>query len=117
METLRRRGDGAVQQQVTELVESGRARFVDMVRVELWNGLTQEAPRRFLAELEEVVECLPTVPAVWASARRLAVRARAAGLTVPAPDLLIYACAGHHGAGLLHRDAHFDALAKLAAKS
>jgi len=116
VETLRRRGDEAVRDQVAELVDSGRARFVDMVRLELWNGLTQEAPRRFLAELEAVVDSLPTGPEVWAQARRIAVRARAAGLTVPAPDLLIYACVVHHRAGLLHRDAHFDALAKLAAK-
>src|SRR5690606_10963694 len=113
----RRRGDGAVQRQVTELVESGQARFVDMVRLELWNGLTQEAPRRFLAELEEVVDCLPTTSEVWTRARRLAARARAAGLTVPGPDLLIYACAVQHGAGILHRDAHFAALAKLAPKN
>jgi predicted nucleic acid-binding protein len=106
-----------VRARVAELVDSGRARFVDMVRVELWNGLKQESPRRFLAELEEVVECLPTTSEVWARTRRLAVRARAAGLTIPAPDLLIQACAAHHGAEVYSRDAHFDALAKLAAKS
>ena len=117
VEALRRRGDGAVREQVAELVDAGRARFVDMVRLELWNGLTQEAPRRFLAELEEVVDCLPTPPEVWSRARQLGIRARAAGLSVPAADLLICATAAHHRAEILHRDAHFDALAKLVPKS
>jgi predicted nucleic acid-binding protein len=35
---------------------------------------------------------------------------------VPATDLLIAACAGHHGAQLEHADADFDAIARVTAR-
>ena len=94
-------------------MESGRARFLDMVRLELWNGLGREDAERFLAELESLVETLPTTSEVWHAARRLARQARTAGLTAQPADLLVFAAAKVHAAGLLHRDAHFDALSTL----
>ena len=39
--------------------------------------------------------------------------ARDQGLTLPAADLLIAACAKHHGLNLIHQDAHFERLAKI----
>jgi predicted nucleic acid-binding protein len=40
-------------------------------------------------------------------------RGRAAGLTVPVADVLVFACAKIHGVDLAHDDRHFDELAKL----
>jgi predicted nucleic acid-binding protein len=45
--------------------------------------------------------------AVWERAVRLADRGRAAGVTVPLADLLIFACATEHGIDLAHDDSHF----------
>lgn len=42
-------------------------------------------------------------------------RAPTAGLTIPAADILIVACARHHGGGIESTDAHFAVLAKLQA--
>jgi len=113
IEAMRAQGDEAVRRNVAALLEGGAARFTDMVRLELCNGLAGEEQRSFLRDLEELVETVPTTPAVWAAARALAERARAGGITVPATDVLVFAAARAHGARLLHRDAHFDMLADL----
>jgi predicted nucleic acid-binding protein len=115
IEAMRERGDATVRRHVAALLESGAARFTDMVRLELCNGLAGADQRRFLRDLEDLVETVPTTAAVWAAARALAEKARAGGVTVPATDVLVFAAARAHGARLLHRDAHFDMLADLGA--
>jgi len=50
---------------------------------------------------------------VWATAYALALQAKTQGTTVPASDLLIFACARHHGVVLEHDDEHFQMLANL----
>jgi predicted nucleic acid-binding protein len=110
VEAMRRRGDEATRREVYAALRSGRARFCDLVRLELWNGIGGDAERKWLMELEQSVETVPTDEAVWAEARRLAQETRRQGLTVPATDLLIAACARVHGLEILHRDGHFDRL-------
>jgi len=53
---------------------------------------------------------LATSPAFWEEAVTLSRRCRAAGVTVPATGVLIYACATHHGAELEHADGDFAAI-------
>lgn len=110
IEAMRAHGDTSVRGDVAALLESGAARFADMVRLELSNGLVGRDQRKFLRDLEDLVETVPTTEAVWSAARTLAEKARAGGITVPTTDLLIFAAARVHGARLLHRDAHFDML-------
>ena len=45
--------------------------------------------------------------------KKVAERATAAGLTVPAGDLIVAGCAWEHGVEIEHHDAHLTALAKL----
>ncbi len=85
----------------------------DLVRLELWNGAGSAKEQRLLRELEEQLETVPTTPEVWGLARELARLARSKGVTVPATDLLIAACAEHHRLDLIHHDGHFDQLKKL----
>jgi predicted nucleic acid-binding protein len=84
-----------------------------MVRIELWNGARDAHDQKLLREIEEQLETVPTTPEVWALARKLARLARAKGITVPAADLLIAACARHHQLLILHNDTHFDQLETL----
>ncbi len=114
IEAMRERGDEPTRRRVGALLESGAARFTDMVRLELCNGLGGADQRRFLRQLEELVETVPTTPAAWSEARTLAELARRRGVSVPATDLLVFAVARVHGLELLHRDAHFDRLAEVA---
>jgi predicted nucleic acid-binding protein len=44
---------------------------------------------------------------VWKWARDLATACRAAGQTVPATDILVYACARVHGVDIEEADRHF----------
>ena len=108
VEVLRPGGDEALLREVRTLVAEGAAVFCDLVLLELWNGARGEAEQRYLASLEAELASLPTTAEVWNRSRELARTCRAAGVTVPATDLLIAASAAHHGAALLHRDRHFD---------
>jgi len=113
IEAMRRDGDPAVRARVLALMGTGEAAWCDFVRLELWNGLRGAAERKQMEALEADVTNLPTTEAVWAKARELARRARAAGVTVPGADLVIGACAWEHGVDLEHDDAHLTALAAL----
>jgi len=113
IETLRTSGATTVRARVSGLTAEDRVVFCDQVRLELWNGATNAKHQRQLRELEAELETVPTTIQVWELARQLARSSRAKGLTVPAADLLIAACAKHHGLGLLHHDAHFEWLETL----
>lgn len=113
IEAMRRRGDEAVRAEVRSVLRAGRGRFCDLVRLELWSGIGGDDERRWLSEMEHVVATVPTDDQVWQEARRLALTSRRQGLTLPATDLLIAACARVHGLELLHRDTHFDHLSDL----
>lgn len=108
IEALRTGGDPKVRREVRSAIEDGSAAFCDMVLLELWNGARGDQEKRYLRDLERDLECLATTKQVWATSRSLAARCRRAGRTIPPTDLLIAACADHHGAKLLHRDGHFD---------
>jgi predicted nucleic acid-binding protein len=116
IETLRAEGDPTVRRTVGELTADDRVVLCDAVRLELWNGARSARDHRLLRELEEQLETVPTTPETWALARDLARSARGKGVTVPAADLLIAACAEQHGLGLLHHDIRFERLAKLRAR-
>lgn len=60
-----------------------------------------------LREFERLIPELPTTAPVWDAAFELARRCRAAGITVPSTDVLIFACAEYHGAALEHVDEDF----------
>ena len=113
IETLRPDGDPALRQLVGRLTADDRAVLCDLVRLELWNGARSGRDGRFLREMESQLETVPTTPEVWDFAIELARKAREKGLTFPATDILIAACAKRHGLGLVHRDTHLEQLAKL----
>lgn len=106
-------GDPEVHAQVKSCVLHRRARLADMVLLELWNGARSTRDRHLLERLQEEIERVSTSPQVWAEAWGLARKLRAGGITAPATDILIAACARHHRLELLHRDAHLDRIADL----
>jgi predicted nucleic acid-binding protein len=83
------------------------------VRLELWRGVATDADRKALRHYEALLPSHDITGDVWERAIRLADRGRAAGVTVPLADLLVFACAKVHELNLAHDDAHFDTLAKL----
>ena len=113
IEALRERGNPEAGRRVHECLKSGRACWMPMIRLELWNGARGEREKRALRDFEKVLPELAVTSEVWGVANELARRARAEGLTVPATDILIVACARHHGAEIESLDAHFAELGKL----
>jgi predicted nucleic acid-binding protein len=109
---LRRDGDPVVRARVVALLEAGTARWCSMVRLELWNGAGGDREKKILRDFERLVPELDITPNVWSTAYELARGCRAAGVTVPATDLLIDACAREHGTALEQADGDFDDIAR-----
>lgn len=110
---LRPDGDREVRTRVESALKAGTARWCQLVRLELWNGAGGERERKVLREFERLIPELAIDAATWNDACELARRCRAAGVTVPAADILISACARQHGAEVEHADADFDAIARV----
>lgn len=110
---LRRGGDPHVVNRVRQLLERGEAAWCPAVRLELWNGVGNENDRRALRDFEHTLPELAITDEVWAEACALASRCRKAGQTAPAIDVLIAACARHHGVEVDHADSHFEFLMTL----
>lgn len=114
VEALRVDGEEEVRERVRRLLLRGEAVLCHMVLLELWNGVRGAHEKRKLRKLEQGVPCLAMTDEVWQLARNLAIKCRDAGYTVPATDLLIVACARHHGSKLDHCDSHFDQIIEAA---
>jgi len=110
---MRPKGDPAARARVEGLLRAGEAAWCAMIRLEIWAGIGDERERRILREYEAVLPELPVDERVWQGACDLASRARRVGKTIPASDILIFACARLHGVEVEHTDAHFDMLAAL----
>ena len=110
---LRKSGDAAKRQRVNALLEAGKAAWCAPVRLELWRGVTNDAERKTLRRYEALLPDYEITVETWEEAIRLADRSRAAGVTVPLADLLIFACATLNELEIAHDDDHFEALAKV----
>ena len=86
-----------------------------IVQLELWNGARGSREQRVLRRFAEALPMLPMDEDVWLAAYDLARRARAQGVTVPAADVAIAACARRHGAELESADSDSKLLAHLRA--
>ena len=113
IEALREGGNADVRRRLHEHVHGGRACWSPVIRLELWNGARGAREKKALREFEEVLPELEMAAEVWDIACDLVRRARTAGMTIPVPDLLIVACARHHGVEVESTDAHFAQLGKL----
>ena len=107
---LRPSGDKAVRDRVTRALDAGEACWCPIIRLELWNGAGGDRDKKVLKDFERLLPELGIDNAVWSAAFDLA---RSAGMSVPATDLLIAACARHHQGELEHADSDFSHLEKL----
>jgi len=111
---LRESGNEVVRQRVARLMDLGEATWCEAIRLELWNGARGHAEQSRLKDFDAELPRLPIDEPTWELACSIARKARQAGLTIPAIDLLIFACARRHGAAIEHSDEHFKHLEKLA---
>ena len=110
---LRRSGDPAKRARVVTLLETGEAAWCPVIRLELWRGVISDSDRKVLRRFEALLPDYEITAGVWQRGIQLADRGRAAGVTLPLADLLVFACAETHGVELAHDDAHFDQLERL----
>lgn len=102
---------------VKELLRNDQAGWCELIAVELWNGVRPGQEKSPLMELEKAVTLFPISSAVWQKARRLALRCRESGLTAPANDLIIAACAAHYDLEIEHVDTHFHKILAVAGQA
>jgi predicted nucleic acid-binding protein len=95
---------------VERALTDGEACWCSLVRLELWNGAGGTREAAVLKDLERALPELAINDDVWSLSYNLARKARGSGITVPATDLLIAACAKHHGAEIETADADFAAI-------
>ena len=107
-------GDPTARGRVDAVLKAGTACWCPIVQLELWNGARGEREKRVLYDFARVLPSLPINEDVWCAAYELARRARARGVTVPAIDVIIVACARHHGVGLESTDDDFNSLRRVA---
>lgn len=107
---LRPDGDFEVRTRVERALQTGEACWCPIVRLELWNGARGEREKKALRDFERLLPELGIDDDVWRGAYELARKARAGGVSIPATDLLIAACAKRHEADLEHSDSDFDHL-------
>ena len=110
---LRPSGDPVVRSRVEAALTTGQACWCAPIQLELWNGARGTKERTVLRRFGHLLPDLPVDDVVWTTAFDLARRARARGVTVPAIDLVIAACAIRHGATLESSDSDFDLLASI----
>ena len=111
---LRPQGDPEVRSRVDAALRAGQACWCPPVQLELWNAARGAQEHRVLRHFARTLPEVPIDGGVWQAAYDLARRARAGGVTVPAPDVLIAACARRHGASLECADSDFDLLEPVA---
>lgn len=110
---LRTDGEVWTRDRVRAHLLSGDASWCPIVRLELWNGARGEREKTILREFEQSLPELPITDQVWQAAYSLAQAARSNGLTLPATDILIAACARAHQATLEHCDSDFELLDRI----
>jgi len=113
IESLRKSGRQDVRDRVQSLLAAGEAAWCNIVRLELWNGARGLHEKQALRDFEAHVPNLPIDDVVWGLSIKLAERARSAGLTLSADDLIISACARRHRVTVEHCDDHFRRLEEI----
>ncbi len=105
---LRTDGNALARSRVLEALENGQARLCPIVQLELWNGARGKREIHILNQFASAIPELAINTAVWQLAYEMARQLRSRGVTIPATDVLIAACAKYHGAGLETTDSDFE---------
>ena len=102
-----------VRSRVEAALQSGDACWCPLIQLELWNGAGGNQEKKVLRDFARVLPELPVTGEVWQLAYDLARNVRAQGITTPAGDLVIAACAMYHKAELETADSDFVRLERV----
>lgn len=116
VEVSRKGGDESLKAELAELLRAGRTAMTWPVWVELHQGARGKRDEENLKGWREVSHWLEFDEACWVEAAKTARACLRAGVNVPFGDVLVFACAARHGAGLFERDRHFAMIAEVMGK-
>lgn len=105
-----RQPQGAMGDEVAQMLTSGAAALCGVVQAELLQGAKGRKEQDQLDFLLANVPCLEITSSDWLGAGRLLAQLRAKGLQVPLSDALIAVCAKRNKASVLTLDQHFQHL-------
>lgn len=107
---LGRNGNPAVRVRVERALRTGQACWCPLVQLELWNRARGQHEQQALRKFSRVLPERGIDDEVWRKAFDLARRARDQGITLPAADVIVAACACRRGVVLETADSDFEHL-------
>lgn len=107
------RGQSDLPPIIAKAMAEGQAHICPIIWIEIYRGIRSKREEKLAADLADLCPSLAIDDAVWIQASKLARKALRSGLNCPLADILIVACARHHGAELHHSDKHMAALLDL----
>ena len=108
IEQLSAGGDGGIRNRVESLLIAVEAPWCPFVELKLWNGARGDRELSALRRTANTRVSLEIDGEVWALTCRNAHLCREHGISAPASDIIVTACARRHGVGLEHNDRHFE---------
>lgn len=117
VDVLRAGASGEKRDEAESALASGRAAMTAPVWVELYRGVRGKRGIEGLHGLRRLCRWLEFDETCWEQAAVAARQCRENGARVPLGDVLVFACARRHGAGILAVDRHSDLIARWAGKA
>ena len=107
-----RRGYPEVKRALSILLEEDRAAIAGPIVIEILQGARTVEEKEDIKKWIKGLHCLPVTDALWYDAAEMAFALRRKGVTTSAIDTLIASLAIEYDCSLLHRDSHFDLIAR-----
>ncbi len=104
-------GDARVKKAVYRVIQEDEAAINGLILVEI-AGYARDSVRSLILSDFGAFHSLPLSDSVFLKAADICGTLREQGVTVPATDAIIAACALESNASLLHRDSHFEQIAR-----
>lgn len=104
-------GDTQIQRAVYTAIQNDEAAINGVILVEI-AGFVREKERSLILTDFSALHSLPLVDSVFQRAVTICSDMREKGITVPPTDAIIAACALESNAYILHRDNHFNEIAR-----
>jgi len=107
-----RRGYPDIKEALSLLLEEDRAAIAGPIMIEIVQGARTAEEKEDIKKWIKGIRWLSVTDAIWNNAAEMAFALRRKGITTSAIDTLIAALAIEYDCYLLHRDSHFDIIAR-----
>jgi len=107
-----RRGYPDIKEALSLLLEEDRAAIAGPIMIEIVQGARTAEEKEDIRKWIKGVHWMSVTDAIWDHAAEMAFALRRKGITTSAIDTLIAALAIEYDCSLLHRDSHFDLIAR-----